>query len=160
MKYLRTLILAVTAFVAIPAPAQISSGALQSIYPLTRDTAALSTFTARTAATVNSADQSGFNVTRVICAFNQSSYTGAPSTTFSIQNKDAASGKYYTLVTSAAITSATTLNVPIPLAVGGSVISSANLSAGIPIARTWRVSTTVAGTSTPTIWGTVGCSVQ
>lgn len=161
MKPTRILVAAVAlALAASSASAQIASGAVQVIAPMTRDLGAVQTHTARTAGTTYSSDQSGFNVSRIVCVFNQSSYTGNPSTTFSIQNKDAASGNYYTLVTSAAITSATGLNTPVTLAAGAGVNASANAASNLPIARNWRTSTTVAGSSTPTVWGTVGCSVQ
>ena len=155
--FLKLFAVAVMALASFAVLAQ-AGGAVQAISPLTRDLGAVRTLTAQGAATVTSADQNGYNVSRVVCAFNQSTYTGNPSVTFSIQNKDAVSGLYYTLLTSAAITSATTL--PVPLAAGGGVATTANVGAGIPVAAKWRVATTVAGTSTPTVTGTVGCSVQ
>lgn len=144
-------------FPVSPAHAQ-AGGAVQAIAPLTRDLGALSTFTAKGASTVSAADQNGYNVSRVVCAFNQATSTGAHSTTFSIQNKDTASGLYYTLVQSAAMTSVTTY--PIILAAGAGVASASAVSVGLPIAQKWRVQTVIAGTLTPTITGTVGCSVQ
>lgn len=161
MKSTRILVAGLTlALAASAALAQIASGAVQVIAPMTRDLGALQTHTARAAGTTNASDQSGFNVSRLVCVFNQSSYTGNPSTTFSIQNKDSASGQYYTLVTSAAVTSATGLNAPVTLAAGAGVNASANAASNLPIARNWRTSTTVAGSATPMLWGTVGCSVQ
>lgn len=138
-----------------------SSGAIQVIAPMTRDPGALITHTAQSVTgTYSSADQSGFNVSRIVCTFNQSSWTGNPSTTFLIQNKDAASGQYYTLVTSAAITSATSLNSPQYITAGPGAATTSNVSVNVPVARTWRVRTVLAGDSTPVVWGTVGCSVQ
>lgn len=137
-----------------------SSGAVQVIGPLTRDPGAIQTHTARAAGTTNSSDQSGFNVSRVACVFNLSSYTGDPSVTFKIQNKDAASGLYYTLVTSAAITSATGVNAPVAISAGAGVATTANVGAGIPVARNWRTQTVVGGADTPIVTGTVGCSAQ
>lgn len=134
-----------------------SSGQLQVVGPLTRDLGAIRTFTAQGAATVTSSDQNGFNVSRVTCVFNQASHTGSPSTTFSIQNKDAASGGYVTLITSAAITADTT---PGAIHAGAGVATTANIGAGVPIAKTWRVSATVGGSATPVVTGTIGCSVQ
>lgn len=159
---MRTLIVAVfslflSLLVALPAPAQ-TSATTNSVAPLTRDPGALITNTARAASTANSADQSGFGVSRVVCVFNQSTYTGAPSTTFAIQNKDAASGLYYTLITSAAVTTA--VNTPSAISAGSGVPTTTNVSANIPVARTWRVTETIGGTSTPTVTGTVGCSIQ
>lgn len=129
------------------------------------DLGPLITLTSQGAATVNSPDQTititgqGTNAAGVspgvVCVLNQASHTGSPSSTFSIQGKDAASGKYYTILTSAATTSD---NMPNAIAVGRGVATVANVSAGFPLPPTWRVSVTVGGTSTPVITGTLGCN--
>jgi hypothetical protein len=137
-----------------PAMSQ-SAGQVQVISPLTRDIGAIQTLTAQAAGTLNSADQSGFNVTRVICVYRQASHTGTPSVTFSFQNKDAVSGTYYTTLTSAAITTDSTNGI----AFGADLTPSANTVASFPVARTWRTSVTVGGT-TPVVTATVGCSLQ
>lgn len=160
MKQFRGLI-ALTAAAALCALAVPSfsqpAGNIQAITPLTRDLGSIRTMTAQGAATVTSADQTGYNVSRVICVFNQASHTGTPSSTFSIQNKDAASGNYYTLVTSSAITADTT---PTPLAAGAGVATASNAAIGSPVAAIWRVSATIGGSATPIVTGTIGCSVQ
>jgi hypothetical protein len=125
--------------------------------PVTRDLGALKVMTAQGAGTVTSSDQVGFNVSRVVCAFAQSTFTGSPSTTFKIQNKDAVSGLYYDLITNSAVTTGLTASA---ISAGAGVATTANVGAGIPIAAKWRVSITVGGSSTPTVTGTVGCSVQ
>lgn len=153
-------IAAVLAFAAFASPAFAqSSGQVQVVGPLTRDLGAVQTFTAQGAATVNSADQSGFNVSRVVCVFRQSTFTGTPSVTFKIQNKDAKSGQYYDLITSSAITTSTS---PSAISAGAGLTTAANVSNGnLPIAAKWRTSTVFAtGTGTPLVTGTVGCSVQ
>ncbi len=122
--------------------------------PGNSDGGALITNTAQAAATVSSPDQSGAEVTSVVCVFNQTANT-AGSTTFSIQNKDAASGLYYNLVSSAAVTTAN--NTPSAIAAGAGVQASANVSSSLPIGATWRVTEVAAGTSTT---GTIGCSVH
>lgn len=140
---------------ALPALSQ-PSAAVQSINPLSRDLpAALVTLTAQGAGTVNSADQTGYNVSRITCVFRESVSGGTPSSTFAIQGKDAASGQYYTMLTSAAITT----NSVNPIYAGAGVTTTANVSAGLPIPRVWRVTTTVGGT-TPAVTATIGCSVQ
>jgi hypothetical protein len=132
------------------------SAAVQSISPLSRDLpAALVTLTAQGAGTVNSADQTGYNVSRVTCVFRESVSGGTPSSTFAIQGKDFVSGQYYTILTSAAITT----NSVNPIYVGAGVSTAANVSSGVPIPRVWRVTTTVGGT-TPAVTATIGCSVQ
>ena len=156
MKRILGALLATALLVASSAFAQPTS-ATQSITPLTRDLGALKTLTAQGAATVNSADQNGYNVSRVVCVLNQASHTGTPSTTFKLQNKDAASGAYYDLITSAATTADATPNF---ISAGAGVATTANVGAGVPLAKTWRVSVIVAGSATPVITGTVGCSVQ
>ncbi len=146
---------AAAAFFAAPAAQAQPSGAFQAITPLSRDTGTLVTLTAQGAGTVNSADQSGFNVSRVTCVFRETVSGGTPSSTFTIQGKDSATGQYYTILTSAAITS----NSVNAIFAGAGVSTAANVSAGLPIPRTWRVSTTVGGT-TPAVTATIGCSVQ
>lgn len=118
------------------------------------DTGAILTLTAQAAGTVNSADQTNFSGSAVSCVFNQSTHTGTPSTTFSIQYKDTASGLYVTVLTSAAITADAT---PTILSVGANS-ATANVSDTRHLVRTWRVSATVGGT-TPAVTATVGCSV-
>lgn len=144
--------MSLSAAVAVAQP----SGSVQAITPLTRDIGSVKTFTAQGAATVTSADQTGYNVRAITCVYRQSTSTGGPSTTFKLQNKDAASGQYVDLVQSAAITDTTATK----LAAGAGVATASNLSIGFPVAAKWRVSMTVGGTSTPTVTGTVGCSVQ
>jgi|SRR5579863_3343540 len=140
---------------SVPSHAQ-PAGAFQAITPLTRDLGNVRSLSAQTAGTLVSADQSGFNVTRVICVFRQSTFTNSPSTTFKIQNKDAASGQYYDVITSSAITSSTAAN---PIAMGADMVNASNSTASFPVAAAWRVSVTVGGT-TPIVTGTIGCSVQ
>lgn len=159
MRKISTLFFLLVALTLFSAPVlPQSSGQLQAVTPLTRDLGSIRTFTATGASTVVSTDQSGFNVSRVVCTFNTTTTSGAPSTTFSIQNKDVASGAYVSLITSSAQTTTPTSTAMI--SAGAGVATTANVGAGIPIARNWRVSATIGGTSTPTITGTIGCSVQ
>lgn len=159
MKMTRFLVvaaLAVAAFASVaPSSYAQPAGALQAVNPLTRDLPVLSTFTAAGAGTVNSADQSGYNVSRITCVFRVASQSGTPSTVVTIQGKDSISGQYYTLLAGAAVT---TVSVN-PYFVGAGVVSTANVSAGLPLPRFWRTSA-VTGGGTPSITGTIGCSVQ
>lgn len=157
MKRLAAIFVSLAALLAFSLPAfSQPSAAVQSINPLSRDLpAALVTLTAAGASTVNSSDQTGFNVSRITCVFRQSATGGTPSTTFAIQGKDFVSAQYYTILTSAAIT-ANSVN---PIYAGAGVATAANVGAGIPIPRIWRVTTTVGGT-TPAVTATIGCSVQ
>ena len=145
-------------FLTMPAQAQFQGQQVQSVTPLTRDLGAIVTFAAKTStATVTSADQSGFGVARVVCALTQSTITGSPSTTFKIQNKDGASGLYYDLIVSAAITTSTAPNA---IAAGSGMTSVSNVAYNFPLARYWRVSATINGASPAGITGTIGCAVQ
>lgn len=157
MKKLTALLFstALAALLALPAFAQSPSGAFQSIAPLTRDLGGLITMTAATPNTYVSADQTGYNISRVACVLNIATKVGAATATFKIQNKDRASGLYYDTVASTAVSNAAT---PTPLYVGGGVATASNVSIGVPIAATWRVSATVG--SATNITGSVGCSVQ
>jgi len=157
--FLAAIVAGITAFAFSAFSPQLaqaqSSGSVQAQNPLTRDIGAILTFATQVAATVNSADQSGFNVSRVTCVLNQSAEVGTMSTTFKIQNKDAASGTYYDLITSAA----TTVNAtPNAVTAGAGVATTTNVSANLPIARTWRVQAIVTGTTSMS--GTIGCSLQ
>lgn len=90
---------------------------------------------ARTA-NVNSSDLSNFNGRGVHVIIDVTSVTATPSVVFTVQGKDAVSGKYYTLLTSAAITATgTTLLTVYP---GAAV--TANVSASNVVPKTWRVS--------------------
>jgi len=145
----------------------ISSGTLTSRFvggpianaqnPEAIDLGALSTFASQAAATVTTSDYTNVLNRGVYCSFYQSGYTGLPSTTYSIQAKDAASGQYISLLTSAAITSANT--TPVTLTVFPGAPATSNVSANAQLPATWRISTTVGGTSTPIVSGTVGCQV-
>lgn len=154
-KFSLIVALSFAALCAGPALSQ-PGGAVQSIAPMTRDLGALITLAARATGTVNSADQNGFNVSRIICLYNQTTTTLLSSATITLQNKDAASGAYYTLLTTAAIAS------PVQAFPFGAGIGMTNTTtaANLPIARTWRIQLIAGGTTASTITGTVGCSVQ
>lgn len=120
-----------------------------------KDTTALITLSAQGAGTVTSADQDNFIWRGANCVFDQTAHTGTPSTTFSIQVKDAASGAYVTVLTSAAITAD---NTPTMLTMSAGTPNVTNVSDGRPLSRVWRVSATVGGT-TPAVTATVGCAL-
>lgn len=100
------------------------------------------------AAGVNSADQTNPNCRGIKVIFDLTALTGT-SMTCTIKGKDPASGKYYTLLASAAIASpATTV-----LTVYPGATASANVTANDVVPRTFRVETT--GTFNPATY-TVG----
>lgn len=144
---------------AIPsaqAQSVIPSGNTQTIYPLTRDTGAVIKFASSGAGVINSSDITGYNIVRVICVMNQSSHSGTPSTTFALQNKDLASGLYYGVATSGAVVND---NAPSYAAFGAVASTGGAQVANLPVAAKWRVQATVGG-STPSVIGTIGCSIQ
>lgn len=118
------------------------------------DYGAVITNTARVPATVHSADLTNFSGTGVMCVFNQTAHASSPSTTYSIEAKDSASGAYVSLLTSAANTADAT---PSFIVVHPGVAETANVSTGLPIPRTFRVTEVVGGTGSTT--GTIGCHV-
>lgn len=119
------------------------------------DKAALTTLTAAGVGTTNGTDQANVNHRglQVVVDITAISGTG-PSLTVTIQGKDAASGKYYTLLASAAL-NATGTTV---LTVYPGAPTTANVSTSQPLPATWRVIAVVAGTG-PSVTATVGASV-
>jgi hypothetical protein len=81
------------------------------------------------------------------------SITASPSIVFTIEGKDATSGDYYTILTAAAMTTATTKI----LRVGPGLTASANLIVNDLLPRTWRVTATHADADSATY--SVGASV-
>jgi hypothetical protein len=121
--------------------------------------------TAQGPGTVNFPIQNNMAWSGVMCTFNQTAVSGSPSTVFSIQFLDSASGIWNTLVTSTAITTA--LNTPSVIMLSPGLESSITLPAPIPayilalglkLPRFWRVTETVTGASTSTT-GTIGCNM-
>jgi hypothetical protein len=147
--------LAVATLVTSPVAAQ-PAGAIQAQTPMTRNTGTVRTLTGAVAGTYDSADIDGYNVSRVTCVLNIASKVGTPVAQFQIDGKDASSGLYYTLLQSATPLSTTaTANA---IHVGAGLPATANVSAGLPIPKAWRVRVVITGTTSMT--GTVGCSIQ
>ena len=137
-----------------PSFAQVAPQGTTYVIGPSVDLGSVKTLSAQVAATVNSADQNGAGVKRVFCTFNQSAKVGTPSSTIAIQNKDKVSGKYISLITSAAITAD---NTPTAVYSGDGLPVTTNVSAGLPIAPTWRLQIVVTGTTSTT--ATVGCVI-
>jgi hypothetical protein len=78
----------------------------------------------------------------------------APTLTVTIQGKDPVSGKYYTILASAALAAvATTV-----LTVYPGLVAAANLTVNDVLPRDWRVITAIAGTA-PTVTATIAASI-
>lgn len=92
---------------------------------------------ARTAS-VNSADQRNYNASGLALTIDVTAITATPSVTFAVKYKDSLSGKYVTLLTSAAITAVGTT----VLRIGPWLTAAANLVARDVLPVVWRVEAT------------------
>jgi hypothetical protein len=118
------------------------------------DTGAIVTLTAQGAATVLSSDQLNRASMGIKLVIDVTAVGGTPTLVVTLQGKDTASGKYYTILASATIsTVSTTVLTVFP---GGPV--AANVSANDILPRTFRVQAVVAGT-TPSVTATIGASL-
>lgn len=122
--------------------------------PSNIDTAALVTLAAA-AAGGNSAEQINLYGRGLQLSIDITVITGTgPTLTVSIQGKDPVSGKWYTLLQSAALSAVALTN----LTVYPGVTAAANVAASQVIPRTWRVLYSIGGT-TPAVTATIGASV-
>jgi hypothetical protein len=118
------------------------------------DTAAVVSLAGAGAGTTNSSDQVNYSGRGAVVVVDMTADGGSPSVVVTIQGKDVASGEYYTLLASAAITTTSV----VVLQIYPDIAAAANLAAARPLPRTWRVSVAVAGTS-PLVTLTVGASM-
>jgi hypothetical protein len=98
-------------------------------------------------------NQSGIGATVVI---DITAITGTtPTATFTVEGKDEVSGKYYTILASAALnTVATTV-----LRIYPGLTAAANVTASSIVPKTFRVTCTITGT-TPAVTATVGVALH
>lgn len=117
-------------------------------------TAAVTALAAAGLGTVNGSDLVNFNARGIKLTIDITALAGTgPTLTVTVQGKDAVSGKYYTILASAALAAvATTV-----LTVYPGVAVTANVSASDILPRDWRVSYTVGGTG-PSVTATVGAA--
>jgi hypothetical protein len=115
-------------------------------------------------ATVNSAQLNNLDKQGAICTLVTTALSGSPSVLFSIQNFDVASGQYYNVVASLAI-SAPTINTPYSIAVepGITVVAAGTSSplagaTAFPLSRIFRVQEVITGANTA-VTGTIGCNL-
>lgn len=98
---------------------------------------------ARTAS-ANGVDRTNQNARGIIIAIDVTVVPGVDTVTFTLQGKDPASAKYYTILASAALVATGT----VVLRVGPGLTAAANVVANDLLPRTWRIITThSAGTS-------------
>lgn len=121
---------------------------------LTNNDATISTLTAATVG-ASSADQTNTNWRGVQIGINVTAMTGTiPTLNVNIEGKDVASGQYYLLLASAAISAAGFTN----LVVYPGVTNATNSASSKPLPKIWRVSYVVGGT-TPAVTASIGASV-
>jgi hypothetical protein len=116
----------------------------------------LITLTAAGAGTTNSADLYNPYGKGVVLGINISAKTGTIAVVVNIQGKDAVSSQYYTICSSASLTSAafTTLTT-----YPGMSPLVANVSCAAPLPATWRAQVVSGTGSTPAVTLTIGASV-
>ena len=146
-----------------PATAQVPS----SNPPYNTDIGAVLPSAQRTQAvgTYSSASQTNLDKEGVVCTLVPSASSGSPSTTFNIQEYDAASATWFTVKTSTAILSTEAPNTPHQLVVRPSVQTTSDPtnsdSLSWPLTRVWRVQGIVgngAGAAGPAMTFQVGCN--
>lgn len=134
-----------------------TSGVLQVLdnnTPANLAAASVATLTAQGGGTVTSSDQANnyYRCAHVIVDITVITGT-SPTLTVTIQGKDAVSGKYYTILASAALSTVSTTI----LKVCPGITAAANVAVSDLLPRDWRVSYTVAGT-TPAVTATTAVS--
>ena len=158
-KHLRNLATAVILVAAVAAVGPVRAQVPSVVGPYNVDLGALIKNAAQGPATVNSAQQQNLDQSGVVCSWNQASHTGSPTSSFSIQNYDAASGSYYQVAQIGSLTADNPVTAPTVLAVEPALPASApagfSVTINAPLARYWRVQEIITGTATVT--GTVGC---
>lgn len=118
-------------------------------------TTALLTHAAAGAGAVNSDDQTNTRRRGLQLVIDITAITGtSPTLTVTIEGKDAVSGKYYTLLASAALSAAGT-NV---LRVYPGLTAAANTVANDVLPLTWRVKSVIGGT-TPAVTATIAATL-
>lgn len=107
-------------------------------------------------ANVSGADQSNHFNSGIVVVVDITAISGAgASLVITIEGKDPVSGKYYTILASAALTATGTT----VLRVYPTLTAAANLTINSILPKTYRVRATIAGT-TPAVTATVGGALQ
>jgi len=119
------------------------------------NTPPLVTLTAAGAGTTDSPDQVNYFGRGVQLGINISAKTGTISVTVAVQGKDAASGAYYPICTSAALTAAAFTN----MTVYPGITAVTNLACPYPLPATWRVEVVSGTGTTPAVTLTIGASI-
>lgn len=112
------------------------------------------TLTAQGAATSNGPDIDNSGGRHAVVVVDITVAGGSPTVTFTVQGKDDASGKYYTILATTSLTGTGTT----VLRIGPGITASANAAVNDILPKTFRVAYVVGGT-TPAITATVGVSM-
>lgn len=124
--------------------------------PTNTSTAALITHAAASVG-VNGADQTNLDGRGLLLGINITAATGvSPTLQVIVEGKDAASGTYYPLLTSAAIVATAGFTL---LSLYPGLAAVANLVASQVLPRVWRVRTVIGGAS-PAVTATIGANVS
>jgi hypothetical protein len=153
MRFLTASLLSLLLLIAGPAVAQ-NFGQNYDI-PLQSGLAPVITLTGVGAGTFNSSDLPNSGGNGVILGINISAKTGTIAVTVAIQGKDIASGQYYSICTSASLTSAAFST----LSTYPAQTTQANIACAVPLPATWRVQVVSSVGASPVITMTVGASV-
>ena len=110
---------------------------------------------AAAAASINGLDMENMSGIGAQIVIDVTAITGTtPSVVVTVEGKDPVSGKYYTILASASITTVSTT----VLRIFPGATASANLAANDVLPRTFRVTSTIAGT-TPAVTATVVANI-
>lgn len=125
--------------------------------PKNTDIGKVVNITAAGAGTVNTNDLQNVNATGLTVVVDITAITGtSPTLTVTIQGKDVASGKYYTILAGAALTATGTTVMRI---YPGITQTNTNVLASLTVPEWFRISYTIGGT-TPAVTATIGVCTQ
>jgi len=119
---------------------------------------AVITNTAQIPATVTSSALVNSSNSGVTCTYVRTASSGSPSTTFSIQYQDTASATWISLLTSGAIVDGAAHTLVVYPGIQTSSLPTNFASINLKLPRNWRISETVA-TSSSGDTGTIGCDL-
>jgi len=122
------------------------------------DVGNLLSLTAQGAGTLNSTALINDDGKGATCTLSVTTSGGTPSSTFGIQEYDVASSTWFTVLTSAAVTTTGTYKVSVYPGLLASAVPASSTGMNWHLGRQFRAFVTVGGT-TPAVTGTLGCNV-
>lgn len=127
--------------------------------PYNKELGALITNSARLASTVTTSSQSNTNWRGVVCTLYQTAHVGSPTVQFDIEQYDGASHSWFVVISSSVIPTVDNTAYPIGVYPDAGSINAPYPFSSVSLPLIWRVSQTIAGTSTPSVTGTIGCNL-